>query len=322
MHPYDPNKKLNIERICRVLQNSPTRNPEDMYNGALLLFHGTKRNRVHGILREGFKSSAGGRYGPGIYHSSLSVKCLTYAEPKPPDDSYFFFVNEIPIKYLVVGCGIHQIPERQRVKNEKFFEKRVTTGQCAPEHCTLDSSGSYINIGMYRGEELYEHVASDNIVVAKYLVHVKQQPAQVINNGTLNGTLQNLHNIHNQVNKIQQSLSAFFNSSPIVPGSFLPSNGSGVIMIQQGQSQPWVAPGPSNQPFPLGNQQLVTNQTQTMPSNQNHAYTPKPVPNRFPKLIIKDPKTKQNISASFKKMVSEAAAKSPKNEDVIVQDGS
>ena len=93
-------------------------------------------------------------------------------------------------------------------------------------------------------------------------------------------------------------------------------------MIQQGQSQPWVAPGPSNQPFPLGNQQLVTNQTQTMPSNQNHAYTPKPAPNRFPKLIIKDPKTKQNISASFKKMVSEAAAKSPKNEDVIVQDGS
>ena len=33
---------------------------------------------------------------------------------------------------------------------------------------------------MYRGEELYEHVASDNIVVAKYLVHVKQKPAQVI----------------------------------------------------------------------------------------------------------------------------------------------
>ena len=145
---------------------------------------------------------------------------------------------------------------------------------------------------------------------------------KINSNGTLNGTLQNLHNIHNQVNKIQQSLSAFFGPSSIVPGSFLPSNGSGVIMIQQGQSQPWVAPGPSNQPFPLGNQQLVTNQTQTMPSNQNHAYTPKPAPNRFPKLIIKDPKTKQNISASFKKMVSEAAAKSPKNEDVIVQDGS
>ena len=71
MHPYDPNKKLNVERICRVLQNSPTRNPEDMYNGALLLFHGTKRNRVHGILREGFKSSAGGRYGPGAKYTTF-----------------------------------------------------------------------------------------------------------------------------------------------------------------------------------------------------------------------------------------------------------
>ena len=137
----------------------------------------------------------------------------------------------------------------------------------------------------------------------------------------MDGALQNLQNLHNQVVKIQQSLSAYFGSSSSVPGPFLPSNMSGAIMIQQGQSQPWVAPGPSNQPFPLGNQQLVTNQTPTVPSNQNRAFAPKPAPNRVPKLIIRPgpQETKpENISASFKKMVSDAAAKSLKNEDDVV----
>ena len=47
-----------------------------------------------------------GRYGPGVYHSNFASKCSFFAEPDDPDDnSMFFFVNKIPMKYLT----FHQV---------------------------------------------------------------------------------------------------------------------------------------------------------------------------------------------------------------------
>ena len=42
------------------------RNPDDVEGDKILVFHGTPWKNLPGILRNGFKSSAKGAFGPGV----------------------------------------------------------------------------------------------------------------------------------------------------------------------------------------------------------------------------------------------------------------
>ena len=92
---------LKIVGICRVHQRHPTKISEDIDSDKILVVHGTPRENVPGILHKGFRSSVRGRFGPGVYHSNYFSKCIHYAyTPDSEDGSHFFFVNEIPTKYI------------------------------------------------------------------------------------------------------------------------------------------------------------------------------------------------------------------------------
>ena len=170
--PEYPHKTFKIEKVYRVVENFTLRSSQDQDCGTVLLFHGTKAKNVDSILQHGWRPSTSGCFGPGVYHSSLSSKCYKYAKNYSGNNDYYFFVNQVPLKYLSIEpSNVNMDDYTAGVRRATFLEKR-TSVDCKPEQFSYDSSGSYINVGVYNGGEKPEYIASDNIVVAKYLVHV------------------------------------------------------------------------------------------------------------------------------------------------------
>ena len=164
---------LNIERIWRVIQKNP-RKPDEIRSDKILVFHGTPYKNVLGILRNGFRSSVMGRFGPGVYHSNYFSKCIPYARNFDVDDgTCYFFVNEIPTIY---------IKEKSKKDNERmvlpnFYCHKYLSNPNVKERYVRDSNMSFINIAEHEkmdGLGIYntipEYVASSNVVIPKYLV--------------------------------------------------------------------------------------------------------------------------------------------------------
>ena len=103
---YDqPEDKTEDERVVfkifRIKLNKNVLNePELSKDSSLLLLHGTKGKRVEGILREGFKPSGCGKYGPGIYLTDSFEKAFEYGEcfvkdEETPKHMAYVFVNKV-----------------------------------------------------------------------------------------------------------------------------------------------------------------------------------------------------------------------------------
>ena len=53
-----------------------------------------------------FNYIAGGRFGPGVYHSNYAAKCIINAESKDvDDDSLFFFIIKVLITESNITCS-------------------------------------------------------------------------------------------------------------------------------------------------------------------------------------------------------------------------
>ena len=157
-----------IKRICRVHQDYPSRKPEDIESEKILVFHGTPRKNVTGILREGFIPSEACHFGPGVYHSNFFSLCRIYANKDSRDDSYFYFINEVPRKYITEirnedYNGSKNFPE--------FYCHKHVCNQNQKELYIADSNGSFINIAQDDTSDVPIFVASSNIAIPKYLVH-------------------------------------------------------------------------------------------------------------------------------------------------------
>ena len=153
---------IKIKRIWRVHRNK-IGNPEDNGQQKMLLVHGTHRTNVPGILHNGFiRPSIDGSFGPGVYHSEYFFKCMPYA--RSYNNSYFFFINEIPIKHITVK---HEYDVTAALP--EFYCHEYLFG---PRQLERDSSGSLINVTEENVKP--EYVASTNIVTPKYLVHAQE----------------------------------------------------------------------------------------------------------------------------------------------------
>ena len=182
----DLRSDLKIKRICRVHQRQPNKTLEDIDSDKTLVVHGTPRRKVPGILQKGFISSVKGFFGPGVYHSNYFSKCMGYASRGSEDGSYFFFVNEIPYKYITEKNEY----DCNEVLPEFYCHKYLSIPNLNEQH-EPDSDGSLINtttdvqIGaMYPNKNDYqympEYVASRNIVVPKYLVHATRKMEKLV----------------------------------------------------------------------------------------------------------------------------------------------
>ena len=168
--------ELIIEKVYRIR----SRRPKKVINSSkILVFHGTPRKNVPGILTSGFKSSETGRFGPGVYHSNFVGKSLLYSSFSsffPPflggNEDFFIFVNELPIKYLYEK-SVEESPET-------YCRKYLCTDDEQPEVYERDSDGSFINVAIERNYDHPEFVASSNIVVPKYFVHAKEVETKLV----------------------------------------------------------------------------------------------------------------------------------------------
>ena len=177
---------LKVVKICRVRQRNPTTSA-DIESDKTLVVHGIKRQKVPGVLQKGFTSSVEGRFGPGVYHSNYFSKCIPYAYTRDSEDgSHFFFVNEIPTKYIAEK---HEY-DCNEVLPEFYCHKYLSIQNLNEQH-EPDSDGSLINtttdvqIGeLYPNKNDYqympEYVASRNIVVPKYLVHATRKMEKLV----------------------------------------------------------------------------------------------------------------------------------------------
>ena len=60
-----------------------------------MLFHGTGKESVAGILETGYTNSVKGDFGRGVYLTESSDSASIYAGGRSPEKPYFMFVNEI-----------------------------------------------------------------------------------------------------------------------------------------------------------------------------------------------------------------------------------
>ena len=166
--------EVSIKNIYRVRSRLPKM---IKHSSNILVFHGTPRRNVPGILTSGFKSSDYGQFGPGVYHSNFVTKCLHYSSCLGSNKDFFIFVNELPFNYLSEK-SVEGPPETYCCKYLCSDDKQL-------EEYERDSEGSFINIAVDRIDDLPEFVASSNIVVPKYLVQaagVKKMLVERLNN--------------------------------------------------------------------------------------------------------------------------------------------
>ena len=171
---------LKIKSIFKVHPKQQSRKPDAVEGDNILLFHGTPWKNVPGILRDGFKPSVTGAFGPGVYHSNFFSMCETYANKNNPnDDSYFYFINEIPYKYVTELSAYDYIVGKALPKS---YCHKYLSDQNQQELYVRDSNGSCINIAQDDTQHYVPiYVASNNIVVPKYLVHAKRGMKKLVN---------------------------------------------------------------------------------------------------------------------------------------------
>ena len=71
--------KANVRKIYRAVIRG---NKSEQKSDNLMLFHGTTRANVVGILEEGFKPSTEGKHGPGVYLTECSSAAVTFSSKK------------------------------------------------------------------------------------------------------------------------------------------------------------------------------------------------------------------------------------------------
>ena len=92
------NDQVKNLKIYKITENKPVEAVEVKRNN-LMLFHGTSRNGVRGILKEGFKNSTSGWFGSGIYMTDCADVAFGYSTSRNHSvNSKLYnsiFVNEV-----------------------------------------------------------------------------------------------------------------------------------------------------------------------------------------------------------------------------------
>ena len=86
-------------QIFKVIENDPMKAAVDGKRHNLMLFHGTSRCGVEGILNEGFEHTKEGWFGSGVYMSECSSTAFGYTHKRNDYSKKgkinFMFVNEV-----------------------------------------------------------------------------------------------------------------------------------------------------------------------------------------------------------------------------------
>ena len=178
--------KLRVHQIYKIDENSEIEAARDAESGNLMLFHGTDKDGVYGVLKEGFENSPSGWFGEGVYMTDSSNMAYSYGWDKSlyQHKSYvYFFVNEV---YGSEGL--------QTIEHDYFYGLgRVATEIVHPfcKHIVrytpqpddesdyrVDGQGRkyrnalHVRKNLLKNSAFDEYVADESVVVPRYLVAI------------------------------------------------------------------------------------------------------------------------------------------------------
>ena len=121
-------KIYRIRTTANAVAQSQTSNKSN-----ILLLHGTRGQNIKGILKEGFKPSQGGKFGPGVYltnsfrWASSYGKCFINDEGTPKKMTYLF-VNKVRLNDAEgPPRKLHKVtPSKEPTENNPYFAKPNT----------------------------------------------------------------------------------------------------------------------------------------------------------------------------------------------------
>ena len=158
-------------------ENNPIKTVNEKRNN-LMLFHGTNKNAVTGILKEGFKNSKRGWFGQGVYMSDCSNIARTYSEQynrDGGDSSHYMFVNE------VLGSDKLEVFEYDRITNRNDVDTELThpfekhmcklSRKLIEDNYKKDLLGrKYRNVVVDINSYKDEYVADESVTIPSYLI--------------------------------------------------------------------------------------------------------------------------------------------------------
>ena len=177
--------QLRVHQIYRIDENSEIEGARCAESGNLMLFHGTDKDGVYGVLKKGFVNSPSGKFGEGVYMTDCSNTAYSYGCGKSlyrHKSHVYFFVNEV---YGSEGL--------QTIEHDYFyglggvateivhpFCKHIVryTPQPGESDYKLDAQGRKYRNAMHvsrcllKNSALDEYVADESIVVPRYLVAI------------------------------------------------------------------------------------------------------------------------------------------------------
>ena len=177
--------KFRVHQIYRIDENSEIEAVRDAKSGNLMLFHGTDKDGVYGVLKKGFMNSLSGKFGEGVYMTDCSMTAYSYGCGKSlyrHKSHVYLFVNEV--------CGSEGL---QTIEHDYFcalggvateivhpFCKHIVKYTPQPDESDyrVDAQGrkyrktSHLSRFLLKNSELDEYVADESVVVPRYLVAI------------------------------------------------------------------------------------------------------------------------------------------------------
>ena len=173
---YKMTKEIQIYKVFRADQIKTV----NKKSNNLMLFHGTSKEGVTGILKEGFRNSEKGWFGKGVYMTDSSETAFHYSRHSDWSARYYYvFVNEVleseKLRTFTKPKYNNNVDTLPRHQFEKHFFKS-SPQPTEEEDYVVDSEGRrYVNTPM-RGI-FDEYVARARVTIPRYLIvpEVKQE---------------------------------------------------------------------------------------------------------------------------------------------------
>ena len=143
-----------------------------------MLYHGTSRKGVTGILKEGFRNSEKGWFGKGVYMTDCSEIALSYSFNNDMNSSYrYFFINEVlkSEKHQKFKINLKDFKDAS-TKPEHQYKKytNMSSAQLTKKHYIVDYEGrKYFKTN--EDNIFDEYIAEASVVIPRYLIVFKKQ---------------------------------------------------------------------------------------------------------------------------------------------------
>ena len=179
----DENHVVKLYNIYKIIRTDDVQTGFDCKQ--LLLLHGTKASNVEGILKEGFKPSKHGSYGPGVYLTNSGNMACKYGRCYGQENGIvkkltYLFVNRIkPTDEPKPPRKFNETYEEYQ-KNEPFLQAfnpktKDLVSLEDNDQCYIDNKFNKIVQGKFQKVNPKIFLAHQDLVTPAFLIEIEEQ---------------------------------------------------------------------------------------------------------------------------------------------------